>query len=94
MSSESTLFGRVPVSDDRITYDYPVNAARALRPLGSAAAPFRFVFVSGNGADESERVMRSFEDEGSGGEGARDGPEPEWGAIQGGQSPSGGDHPY
>ncbi|KAL1406550.1 hypothetical protein Q8F55_008256 [Vanrija albida] len=38
----------------KITYDYTVAAAKAFAPLGTADKPFRFLFVSGMGADQTE----------------------------------------
>lgn len=44
----------------RITYDYTVEAARAFAPLGTDARPFRFVFVSGMGADQTQKSSTLF----------------------------------
>lgn len=38
----------------RITHDYTLSAANAFKSLGSPARPFRFVYISGEGADQSE----------------------------------------
>ncbi|ORY34807.1 hypothetical protein BCR39DRAFT_503294 [Naematelia encephala] len=45
----------------KITYDYTIAAANALKPLGTPEKPFRFIYVSGEGAaqDESGRAIFS-----------------------------------
>jgi hypothetical protein len=49
-----------PTDPRRITYDYTVEAARAFSTLGTADKPFRFVFVSGMGADQTEKSRPIF----------------------------------
>ncbi len=44
----------------RITHDYTLNAAKALSSLGTLQTPFRFIYVSGEGADQSERGRQLF----------------------------------
>lgn len=48
----------------RITYDYTVSAIQALRDGGIAgsqtASPFRFIFVSGEGADPEKKNLPMF----------------------------------
>lgn len=43
-----------------ITYDYTKEAAKAFAPLGTKDKPFRFVFVSGMGADQSGKSSTLF----------------------------------
>ncbi|TXT12831.1 hypothetical protein VHUM_01232 [Vanrija humicola] len=44
----------------KITYDYTVEAAKAFESLGTPDKPFRFVFVSGMGADQTEKSYPIF----------------------------------
>lgn len=44
----------------RITHDYTLTAARAFQKLGSREEPFTFVYISGEGADQSERSWTLF----------------------------------
>ncbi|KAK4686529.1 hypothetical protein P7C73_g3588, partial [Tremellales sp. Uapishka_1] len=48
-------------TNDRITHDYPLVAAKALSLLGTPATPFRFIYISGAGTeqDESGRTLFS-----------------------------------
>ncbi|KAH7098263.1 hypothetical protein BKA62DRAFT_375041 [Auriculariales sp. MPI-PUGE-AT-0066] len=43
----------------RITFDYPINAAKAFAPINSGK-PFKFVYVSGEGADTTEKSWTLF----------------------------------
>jgi hypothetical protein len=44
----------------RITHDYTDTFARAFSSLGTSSNPFRFVFVSGEGADQNEKGRALF----------------------------------
>jgi hypothetical protein len=46
--------------DPRITHDYPLTAAKALSTLGTPSEPFRFIYLSGEGADQSEQSRMLF----------------------------------
>lgn len=44
----------------RITHDYTLTAAKALSTLGTTSNPFKFIYISGEGADQSERGWTLF----------------------------------
>jgi hypothetical protein len=44
----------------RITHDYTVASARALSTLGTPSTPFKYIFVSGMGADQAEKGWAIF----------------------------------
>lgn len=44
----------------KITYEYTTEAARAFAPLGTPDKPFRFVFISGQGATQDESAYTLF----------------------------------
>jgi hypothetical protein len=39
----------------RITHDYPLTALKAFSSLADPSKPFRFIYVSGEGVDQSEK---------------------------------------
>ncbi|WWC65762.1 uncharacterized protein I303_108384 [Kwoniella dejecticola CBS 10117] len=44
----------------KITHDYAVTAAKAFSSIGTSEAPFRFVFMSGEGARQDEKGYQLF----------------------------------
>jgi hypothetical protein len=44
----------------RITHDYPLTALKAFSSLADPSKPFRFIYVSGEGADQSEKGRALF----------------------------------
>ncbi|ODO09374.1 hypothetical protein I350_02974 [Cryptococcus amylolentus CBS 6273] len=48
------------VKEDEITHDYTVEAAKAFSALGTESEPFRFVFMSGEGARQDEKGWNLF----------------------------------
>lgn len=47
-------------SNERITHDYTLSAARAFKQLGTPEKPFSFVYISGEGADQAEKSWTLF----------------------------------
>jgi hypothetical protein len=45
---------------NRITHDYTMSFVKGLSTLGTPTQPFKFIFISGEGADQSEKARTLF----------------------------------